>query len=68
MAVSRTGQSEAAITHVKTALALAAAHMDFEGQAEAESNLAHIYLEAKRVRDAEQAARHALLAAERVAM
>ena len=67
VALAYTGQAAEALTQLRRAEALATGHQDLQGRAEAQRNLALVYLEEKRPHDAEQAARDALETAEQLA-
>jgi tetratricopeptide (TPR) repeat protein len=65
-ALARTGQAGEALVQLNRAYSIASGQHDLEGIAEAERNLALVYLEEKRSSEANQAAREALSAAERL--
>jgi HTH-type transcriptional regulator, quorum sensing regulator NprR len=62
--LARTGQTSEAFTQLKTAGAMAARQHDLRGIAEAQRDLAQLYLEEKQTSEAERAALESLAAAE----
>ena len=65
-AYARSGQSEEAIAQLNQAYAVASGQQDLLGIAEAQRNLALIYLEEKRPSEAERSARESLAVAEQL--
>ncbi|MGO8947392.1 MAG: tetratricopeptide repeat protein [Ktedonobacterales bacterium] len=65
-AFARTGQVEQALSQLSRAYLIASGQQDLRGIAEAERNLALVYLDEERLDEANQAANEARLAAERL--